>query len=419
VFSLLRRVLPLAITCLGLLACSTSVDGDRTARNSDATTATSPPVIAPSLSPPRVGPEAWDRSDIPPDAVRIEVGDDAQRLVDANPPRTAFLFASGVHSDVSIRRPKHGNGFYGEVGAILDGRGEVRFAIVAYDDDLVSDVVIRGLVVENYAPPTQLAALGGGSGIGWSIDFNEVRESSAAGIQLGDASAARQNYVHHNRQIGIKTGNPTEGVVISENEVSFNNYEDEYEYAFEAGGMKIVNSVDVTIEANYVHNNHGPGIWTDINNVGARILRNIARDNYGPGIFHEISYSALISENLVTGNGFRFYTGGILVASSSGVEISGNAVLDNDGGIVAIQEDRGGGRLGEFLLDTLVVRRNLVSYSEGFTGVLDQVGGGDIFRRSITFSANTYMVSSVSRPFAWGGRYLTPTQWLSVHPSDQ
>ena len=351
--------------------------------------------------------------------MRIEVGDNAQRLVDANPPGTAFLFASGVHNDVSIRRPKDGNGFYGEVGAILDGRGEVRFAIVAYDDEAVSDVVIRGLVVENYAPPSQLAALGGGRGVGWSIDFNEVRESAAAGIQLGDRSSARQNYVHHNRQIGMKTGSLNEGVVISANEVSFNNYEDEYEYAFEAGGMKIVNSVDVTIEANYVHNNHGPGIWTDINNEGARVLRNIAQDNYGPGIFHEISYSAMISENVVTGNGFKFYTGGILVAASSGVEISGNAVLDNDGGIVAIQEDRGGGRLGDYLLDTLVVRRNLVAYSEGFTGVLDYVGDGAVFRRSIVFSANTYMVSSENKPFAWGGDDITPTEWLSVHPADR
>jgi parallel beta-helix repeat protein len=200
--------------------------------------------------------------------------------------------------------------------------------------------------------------------------------------------------------------------------VSFNNYEDEYEYAFEAGGMKIVNSVDVTIESNYVHNNHGPGIWTDINNVGARILRNIAQDNYGPGIFHEISYSALISENVVTGNGFGFYIGGILVASSSGVEISANAVLDNDGGIVAIQEDRGGGRLGEFVLDSLVVHRNLVAYSEGFTGVLDQVGNGEIFRRSISFSANTYM-DLPSKPFAWNGRHISLTEWLAVHPTDR
>jgi hypothetical protein len=419
VFSRLRPLFTLAITCLVLVACTTGSDADRTVGATAVTSPPSPPVSAPSLIPPTVGPEAWDRSDIPPDAVRIEVGDNAQRLVDANPPGTAFLFASGVHSDVSIRRPKDGNRFYGEVGAILDGRGEVRFAIVAYDDGVVSDVVIRGLVVENYAPPTQLAALGGLRGVGWSIDFNEVRESAAAGIQLGDWSSARQNYVHHNRQIGMKTGSLNEGVVISANEVSFNNYEDEYEYAFEAGGMKIVNSVDVTIEANYVHNNHGPGIWTDINNVGARILRNIARDNYGPGIFHEISYSALISENVVTGNGFEFYTGGILVASSSGVEISGNAVLDNDGGIVAIQEDRGGGRLGDYLLDTLVVRRNLVAYSEGFTGVRDQVGDGEIFRRSIAFSANTYMVSSVSKPFAWGGSYISHTEWLSVHPSDR
>lgn len=355
---------------------------------------------------------------MPSDAVTVGVGEDPQELVDEHSAGTAFVFAPGIHRGVSITRPKDGNGFYGAPGAILDGRGEIRFAIVAYEPTVVRDVVIRGLVVENYAPPSQLAALGGGRAVGWSIDFNEIRESAAAGIQLGDASSARQNYVHHNRQIGIKTGNPTVGVVITANEVSFNNYQDEYDYAFEAGGMKIVNSVDVLIEGNFVHRNHGPGIWTDINNVGSRILGNTVRDNHGPGIFHEISYDASIKGNVVTGNAHEFYRGGILVASSSGVEIVDNAVLDNAGGILAIQEDRGAGRLGEYLVERLVVRRNLVAYSEGVTGVLDQIGGGDVFRRSITFSANTYRVSS-SEPFTWGGDHLTASEWLSVHATDR
>jgi hypothetical protein len=417
----------LRVLLLVVLACAVAACGDESESSTTVatippgtTTSTSPPVTAPTPVVPEVGPDAWDRSGLPDDLVRVEVGDDPQLLVDDHPPGTAFLFAAGIHRQVEITRPKDGNHFLGEPGAILDGEGEAAFAIVAYvDGEEVEGVVIRGLVVENYAPPVQLAPLGGGSGIGWSIEFNEVRESAAAGIQLGDGSVARHNHVHHNRQIGVKTGTPTTGVVIAANDVSFNNYEDEHEYDFEAGGMKIVNSTDVTIEGNVVHSNHGPGIWTDGNNVGSRIVGNISRDNYGPGIFHEISYDALIADNLVEGNAFRFYVGGILVASSSGVEVTRNAVLGNDGGVVAIQEDRGGGTLGEFLVDRLSVHGNLIAFVEGVHGVIDQREDGEVLARAIEFRANTYQVETVGEPYAWGEEELTRDEWLGIHPTDQ
>jgi hypothetical protein len=53
-------------------------------------------------------------------AVRIEVGQDAQAVVDAHPPGTQFVLASGVHRLQSIV-PRTGDRFTGEHGAELNG----------------------------------------------------------------------------------------------------------------------------------------------------------------------------------------------------------------------------------------------------------------------------------------------------------
>lgn len=52
--------------------------------------------------------------------VRVEVGDDLQSVVDAQPPGTRFVLAAGVHRLQSLR-PRDGDTFVGESGAVLSG----------------------------------------------------------------------------------------------------------------------------------------------------------------------------------------------------------------------------------------------------------------------------------------------------------
>ena len=104
---------------------------------------------------------------------------------------------------------------------------------------------------------------------------------------------------------------------------------------------------NLIVRGNFVHDNNGPGLWTDIDNINTLYENNIVEGNSGAGIFHEISYSATIRNNQVRGNGFRnrgwLWEGGIMVAGSQGVEIYGNILEDNYNGITLIQQDRGSG----------------------------------------------------------------------------
>lgn len=62
-------------------------------------------------------PDLPDRGDVD---VVIDVGDDPQAVVDAHPPGTHYLFATGVHRLASVT-PQPGDRFTGEPGAVLSG----------------------------------------------------------------------------------------------------------------------------------------------------------------------------------------------------------------------------------------------------------------------------------------------------------
>jgi hypothetical protein len=108
-----------------------------------------------------------------------------------------------------------------------------------------------------------------------------------------------------------------------------------------------VTATNVTIRRNWVHHNYSPGLATDINNYNVLYEQNIIEDNEGTGITHEISYDAVIRDNIVRGNGVGSWTQwfterlGIAVTNSPNVEVYGNVLVDNKGGgVLAVQDIR-------------------------------------------------------------------------------
>jgi hypothetical protein len=93
------------------------------------------------------------------------------------------------------------------------------------------------------------------------------------------------------------------GVLIEGNEIAFGNWRFASDPGFESGGTKFVKTDSLIVRNNYVHDNGGPGIWTDIDNVHVLIENNRVEANAREGIVHEIGYSAVIRNNSVTGNG--------------------------------------------------------------------------------------------------------------------
>lgn len=355
-------------------------------------------------------PASFPANEISNASVTLQPGDDPGAVINGSPPGTTFVFSPGIYLGLEVS-PRPNDVFVGEPGAILEGEDTAAFAFAAQDPELpVRGVTIRGLIIRNYATPLQLGTVGGGGAVGWVIEGNEISHSRGAAIEIATKMVIRDNYLHDNGQLGIHGGSPTSGVLIQGNEIAFNNPDDLHDMAWEAGGVKVVETRDLIIRRNFVHDNGGPGLWTDRDNVGSVFEDNTLIDNDGPGILHEISYSALIRNNVVGGNAHVFFLGGILVLSSADVEVYGNELSGNDGGIAAINDDRGAGPLGTYQIDNLWVHDNNIEYDTGWTGVRDTTGRVVAAR----FDRNSYEVRAQIQPFYWLDSHRTRQQWIRL-----
>jgi parallel beta-helix repeat protein len=282
------------------------------------------------------------------------------------------------------------------------------------------DVVIEDLVIEKYATMAQEGAVqaqesgNGERGVGWRIESIDVSGVHGAGIRTGDATVVRNVRSHHNGQMGISVSGGTD-VLLEGNEFDHNNVAG-FAWGWEAGGSKFTRTTNLVVRDNHAHHNNGPGLWTDIANVDTLYEDNLAESNTGPGIFHEISYEAIIRNNVVTGNGSDndgwLWGAGIVIAASEGVQVIGNEVRGNANAIAGVQQDRGDGPRGPYLLDRLKVTDNVVEIGTGMTGVVEDVGDPSVFDRELVFEGNVY-VGPVGESYAWMGRKLDRRGWQS------
>ena len=331
--------------------------------------------------------------------VVVPARSDIQSFVSDHPSGTKFLLKRGRYVGQEIE-PKDRNWILGEPGAVLDGGGAVEYAFRSH----ASHIVIAGLEVTNYVPKLQHAPIiaktyqAQEGGIGWVVEGNHIHHNLHAGLFLSDGGVARGNRIHHNGQIGLKVGWAPNGALVEGNDIHHNNYLGLGD-GFEDGGTKFALTDGLVVRGNRVHDNRGPGLWTDIDNRDTLYEGNVVERNTRNGIYHEISYSAIIRDNRVVDNGHGhkswLWGGGIVVAGSRDVQIYGNTLAGNGNGISLIEQDRGSGRYGEYRLRNISVSDNVVAMSEGQTGVVMDNGDDAVLAPgNVEFDDNVYVVTS-------------------------
>jgi hypothetical protein len=283
-----------------------------------------------------------------------------------------------------------------------------------------SGVRLSNLVIEKYAAPTGRAAVQLGNG--WVVEDSSVRLNHYGGIGTGTGSTVRRTYVQQNGCVGIFGAG--ENIRIDSNEISYNGFAG-YNPYWGAGGTKWVQTTNLIVTGNFSHHNMGPGLWTDINNIYTLYENNTVEDNERSGIFHEISYDAIIRYNTGRRNGteklWAYWTAGagIEIVSSPNVEVYGNVVEDNWNGITGLNDGRGSGNYGPWVLKNLYVHDNtitsrLVPDGIGRTGVTD-FRGTDAFSAASNnrFRQNHYILGTKARYFMWLGQERTEAEWRS------
>jgi hypothetical protein len=288
-------------------------------------------------------------------------------------------------------------------------------------DKSAKDVTVTGLTIEHFASKPQAGALQVGPG--WKVTANEVRWNHAVGIMViqGDKAELSRNTVADNGQLGIGQYR-SEGVRITENLVTRNNTDGFWIADWESGGIKSTRSSG-EVSGNDIVANRGIGMWSDIAEHDRRIVGNRIRDNAADGIRYEISYQAVIEQNVVESNGFGtgrgaggslWDGGGINVNTSSQVEVRGNLVKGNRNGISIQSRTRGQGPRGLYVLADVVVEGNLVVMDDATasTGVVENKGS-PTRDGAITFRRNSYQIGggNAKDRFAFKGKTLSWSQW--------
>ena len=173
----------------------------------------------------------------PAGAVNIVPGQSIQLLVNMYPGGTTFCLRTGVHRLTSSIKPKTGNTFVGEYGAILDGTGWTTSdpnaaAFMALNVD-VDSVTVRNLAIRHM--PQHGITVWYQDSNNWTIENNEI-DHNKFGLEFSANTTLRNNYIHHNVSRTPKSSNPAErgggyicqhcdSSLIENNEIAYNGTE--------------------------------------------------------------------------------------------------------------------------------------------------------------------------------------------------
>ncbi len=305
------------------------------------------------------------------------------------------------------------------------GTIETSASVGAFGGDQVKNVTIANLTIEKYATPGQHGAIGF-YGEHWTHDWTVrdvvVRDNHGAGIRIGPGMTIERSRVTNNGQIGIagsgtdkETGYATP-IVVRDTEID-HNLQLDYRFSWEGGATKFKHTIGSLIENNWVHDNHGLGLWFDVDNYNAVIRSNLVENNDVRGIMYEISYGDTeIYWNTVRNNGHaspsEHQAMGILVSNSENVKVYENVVWGSSRAI-AIRADAN--RSPQ--VRNVVVADNDVVQGDGWSGLFLQNGTSTNVYTSWgnRFTGNTWRLDDLGqRRFRWHDDSThTASQWRS------
>jgi Right handed beta helix region len=248
----------------------------------------------------------------PRGAVTLPTGDNSAIAQEgAIRAHTTYWFAPGKHTLGSGQFtqivPKNGDRFIGAPGAIIDGQHQNLYAFTG----TARDVQISYLTIQNFGKPGD----NGGEGVvnhdmgqGWRISHVTVQHSAGAGVMVGTNGVLSWSCLRDNGEYGFQgvgDNSDPRNITVDHNEVTGNNI-DNWEKRNPGcgctGGAKFWRVDGATVTYNWVHDNHGPGLWADTDNRGFYVADNYFSDNEDEGFIYEISYNLRLADNTFVRN---------------------------------------------------------------------------------------------------------------------
>ena len=295
----------------------------------------------------------------PPGAIIVQPGDSLQAVTDLHPPGSTFWLAPGRHvPGAGGVVPKDNDTYVGGPGAVVDGGGVVGIAFWEdYYGRRASGVTLRALTIQNFTSNGQdQGAVYAGTH--WVLDRVTLRRNGYVALFLGPHSRVTESCFEDNGQLAIGTyrfADDSEDLVIDGSEFRGNNLR-RLTGCGCGGAVKVWETRHVRFTRNWVHGNHGVGVWVDTNVIEVLLDGNDISDNDDHGVMYEISYNFMITNNVFRRNALvagrrashdGFPVAAVYISESGGVDvpeytyahsrISHNLFEDNWDGVVLWQ----------------------------------------------------------------------------------
>lgn len=281
-----------------------------------------------------------------------------------------------------------------------------------------SGVTVKGIRMKHAANDAQSGAIDADGYSNITVADNVLSDAHGAVVSVRSGNNARiiRNDISNGGQLGVHLFNVKDSLIQS-NRIHTNNV-DGFNSGWEAGGLKAVRAVRLTVVENEVYANDGPGLWCDGDCQDVVFSNNRIHDNTAGGIQYEISHNARIFNNAVWKNGLAYHLdtnhwgwgAGILVQNSNGCEVFNNTLAWNSNGIVVLEQNRGPAYL---VFNTRVHDNTIVSQDAPTGGIVYALAWLSDYPTNMyaqsqanTGSSDKYGYSGVAESglrFAWGG----------------
>lgn len=197
------------------------------------------------------------------------------------------------------------------------------------------NTVISGINVRRYAPSVPMVGAVTVERPGVTLKDLQITDNATSGLQVG-SGGARLSYLTlaRNGMMGLRATR-ADGMRIDHVTVKNNNLE-QFNPAPSAGGAKITRSSNVLVQNSQFNDNFGSGLWFDESVYNFQVLGSRLTDNTVNGLALEISGTAKVANNVISGN----LKDGLKINDTDHVDVWNNTLTGNGRTIDIAQDAR-------------------------------------------------------------------------------
>jgi hypothetical protein len=282
---------------------------------------------------------------------------------------------------------------------------------------------LRNVTVRRFATPAANMAAVRAYSNDVTVADSTFEHNAYMGLSaMGNRFTFTNLLVQDNAYIGVH-GHLSNDFSLSRSTILRNNTE-RFDYRHSAAGVKVTTATGIEFRNNYVADNLGPGLWTDLSGIDVTVVGNLLERNLRSSIFMELSGFVTVVDNVVIGSGVT----GIRILETNDAEVWNNALYRSEREIW-VQEgprtDPSSNELANWDSNRANIHNNVMAQgragSEALLVADDWTNNRSAWDMGTVADRNAYWMpaGTVARLSKWG-RSPSPVAWsstLSQHQS--